>query len=94
MRMSGLDARACALVRLAVLIGDDAAAASYMHAVESCVAADATVQDIVGTLVAVIPAAGGERSVSAAPKLGLALGYDVEGALETHGSERGRPTAW
>lgn len=81
-RLSGLDARTCALVRVAALIADDAAAVSYMHAIEQGLRAGLTADEIVGTLVAVIPAAGGERSVAAAPKLGLALGYDVEAALE------------
>jgi alkylhydroperoxidase/carboxymuconolactone decarboxylase family protein YurZ len=81
-RLSGLDARTCALVRLAALIADDAASVSYMHAIDSAREAGITPDDIVGTLIAVIPAAGGERSVAAAPKLGLALGYDVETALE------------
>ena len=35
-----------------------------------------------GTLVAAIPIVGAPRVISAAPKLGLALGYDVDAALE------------
>ena len=30
-----------------------------------------------------MPSTGADRVVSAAPKLGLALGYDVDAALET-----------
>jgi len=38
--------------------------------------------DVVGVLVALLPSIGSDRVVSAAPKLGLALGYDVDEALE------------
>jgi 4-carboxymuconolactone decarboxylase len=38
--------------------------------------------EIVGTLIAVLPIVGVPRVVSAAPNLGLALGYDVANALE------------
>jgi hypothetical protein len=36
----------------------------------------------VGTLVGALPVAGAARVVSAAPKLSLALGYDIDEALE------------
>ena len=49
---------------------------------ERALAAVATADEIVGTLVAVMSLTGVPRTVSAAPKLGLALGYDVEAALE------------
>jgi 4-carboxymuconolactone decarboxylase len=79
---SGLDAKTEALVRIAALVAIDAAPPSYMSMIESGLAADATVDEIVGTLVSVMPAIGVARVVSAAPKLGLALGYDVSRALE------------
>ena len=41
-----------------------------------------TVDEIVGTLIAVAPIVGTARVVSAAPELALALGYDIEAALE------------
>jgi 4-carboxymuconolactone decarboxylase len=79
---SGLDAKTHALVRVAALIAIDAAPPSYMNTIESGLASGATVDEIVGALVAVMPAIGVARVVSAAPKLGLALGYDVAEALE------------
>jgi hypothetical protein len=42
-----------------------------------------------GCLLAVVPILGEPRVVSAAPKLGLALGYDVGAALEEAGSALG-----
>jgi hypothetical protein len=45
----------------------------------------ATSDEIVGCLIAVLSVVGVARVVSAAPKVGLALGYDVESALELLG---------
>ena len=49
---------------------------------EVALASGATYDEIVGILIAVAPAVGLGRVVSAAPELGLALGYDVASALE------------
>jgi len=82
---SGLDEKTHALVRIAGLIAIDAAPPSYMWTVESAFAFGATTEEIVGTLIAVMPAIGSGRVVSAAPKLSLALGYDVAAGLEEFG---------
>jgi alkylhydroperoxidase/carboxymuconolactone decarboxylase family protein YurZ len=79
---SGLDAKTHALVSIGALIALDAAPQSYSPFVEAARAHGATEEEIVGTLVAAVPLVGAPRVVSAAPKLGLALGYDLEGALE------------
>jgi alkylhydroperoxidase/carboxymuconolactone decarboxylase family protein YurZ len=80
--LSGIDAKSHALVRIAALIAMDAAPPSYMNAVEAALDAGASYDEIVGTLIAVLPIVGVARVVSAAPNLGLALGYDVSAALE------------
>lgn len=80
--LSGLDGRAHALVRVAALIALDAAPPSYMSAVDAGLDAGLTFDEVVGTLIAVIPVVGVARVVSAAPNLALALGYDVSEALE------------
>lgn len=80
---SELDPRGHALVRVGALIAADAAPPSYMSAVEDALAAGSTQEEIVGTLIAVLPVVGAARVVSAAPNLGLALGYDVAEALES-----------
>ena len=77
-----IDPRAHALLRIAALIAVDASPPCYMGAVEAGLDAGASYEEIVGTLVAVLPIVGVSRVVSAAPKLGLALGYDVSAALE------------
>jgi 4-carboxymuconolactone decarboxylase len=84
---SSLDQKTHALVRIAGLIAIDAAPPSYMWTVESALRHGATNEEIVGTLVAVMPAVGSGRIVSAAPKLSLALGYDVAEGLEEFGVE-------
>jgi 4-carboxymuconolactone decarboxylase len=80
---SELDPRGQALARIGALIAADAAPPSYMSAVDDALAAGSTYDEIVGTLVAVMPVVGVARVVSAAPNLALALGYDVGEALET-----------
>ncbi len=80
--VSPLDAKTHALVQLGALIALDAGPASYQWVVDAAVEAGASADEIVGTLVAVVPTTGVPRVTSAAPKLGLALDYDVEAALE------------
>jgi alkylhydroperoxidase/carboxymuconolactone decarboxylase family protein YurZ len=81
-RASRLDAKTHALVRLAAMLAVDAAPSSYHACVEAALAADASVDEVVGTVIAVAPTLGLGRVVSAAPELALALGYDVDAALE------------
>ena len=80
--LAGIDPRSHALLRIAALIAMDAAPPSYMSAVEAGFDAGASYDEIVGTLIAVMPIVGVARVVSAAPNLGLALGYDVSEAFE------------
>jgi alkylhydroperoxidase/carboxymuconolactone decarboxylase family protein YurZ len=79
---SALDQRTAALARLAASVAVDAAPSSFQHTVEIAHRAGATTGEIVGTLEAVTPVLGAARVVLCAPKLALALGYDVEAALE------------
>ena len=80
--LAGIDSRSHALLRIAALIAVDATPPSYMSAVEAGLEAGASYDEIVGTLIAVMPIVGVARVVSAAPNLGLALGYDASEALE------------
>lgn len=81
---SGFDRKTHALVQLGALVAIDSTPPSFMAVIESARRSGATTEEIVGTLIAVIPSVGITRVVSAAPKLGLALGYDVAAALEAH----------
>jgi 4-carboxymuconolactone decarboxylase len=78
-----LDQKTLALVRLAAALAIDAAPSSYHAAIGPALAAGATVDEIVGTLIAVGTMVGTARVVSAAPELALALGYDVEVGLDS-----------
>jgi len=80
--LAGTDLRAHALIRIAALIALDAAPPSYLSAVQAGLEAGLPCDDVVGTLIAVLSIVGVPRVVAAAPKLALALGYDVAEALE------------
>ena len=79
---STLDAKTHALVRLGALIAIEVEPPAYMWTLEAARRAGATDDEIVGCLLAVLPTLGVARIVSAAPKLGLAMGFDVATALE------------
>jgi len=83
---SHLDEKTHALVRLGALVAIDATAPAYMWAVEAARRRGATEDQIVGCLIAALPAVGVANAVAAAPKLALALGYDVTTALEGSGA--------
>ena len=79
---SVIDPKTAALVRVAATVAVDAAVSSFQHAVELALATGATADEIVATLEAVTPVTGAARVVQCTPKLALALGYDVDAALE------------
>lgn len=78
-----LDVREQALVRLAATMAVDGAPASLQRAVDHARAAGATNEQIVATLEVITPVTGSAQTVRCAPRLALALGYDVEEALES-----------
>lgn len=79
---SALDAKTHALVRLASLLAMHAAHPSYLECIGDALAAGASEEDVVGTLIAVAPTVGVARIVSAAPEVALALGYEVDEVWE------------
>jgi 4-carboxymuconolactone decarboxylase len=88
MRESSLDAKTYALAQLAALIAVGGSAPAYRPVIDAALARGASVDEIVGTLIAVTSAIGAPRVVSAAPAVGLAVGYDVRQALEEWESSR------
>jgi 4-carboxymuconolactone decarboxylase len=66
------------LVRLGALLALGAATASLRATVDRAIEAGATEAEIVGVLVSVAPAMGLAQVVATAPRLALAIGYDVE----------------
>ena len=79
---SHLDPKTHALLQLAASLAIEAAPSSYQSSVEMALAVGATLDEIVGSLIAVAPTIGLARAVSAAPELALAVGYDVDAAFE------------
>jgi 4-carboxymuconolactone decarboxylase len=77
-----LDDKTVALLRIAATVAVDAAPYSFQHAVALALASGATNDEIVASLEAVTPVTGAARVVQCAPKVALALGYDVDAALE------------
>ncbi len=79
-----LDGRTEAMVRIAALIALDAPASSYRAAVQDAQRSGATLDDLLTVLLALAGTVGSARIVSAAPKVAIAAGYDVEEAID-HG---------
>ena len=81
-RSSGLDDKTDALVRLAALVAVGASATSYRCTVAAALDRGASVDEVIGTMIAVAPTVGLSRLVSAIVGLALAMGYDIDAALE------------
>jgi 4-carboxymuconolactone decarboxylase len=77
-----LDPRTRALVQVAALVALDGPSAAFDETIAVALAAGATPDDIVDTMIAVGPTIGSALLVSSAPKLAMALGYDVAADLE------------
>lgn len=81
-RGRALDPKTAALVRLAALLSSGATTASCRATVERAYAAGANDDELVGVLIAVAPVVGAARVVAAAPRLALAIDYDLDAADE------------
>ena len=77
-----LDERTETLLRIGALVALDAPQSSYLVAVGEAQRAGAVLEDILAVVVAVAGEVGSARVISAAPRIALAAGYDVEAALE------------
>lgn len=74
--------RTGALVRLAALIVAGAEAPAYQQVVRDALNAGASPEHITAVLASVARVGGSAMVMSAAPKLAMALGYDVEAGFE------------
>lgn len=82
LEVTHLDARTRALVAIGAAVCKDAPAELFESLVDTAMEAGATAEDVVGAFLAVAPAAGGPRVVAVAPKIAMALGYDIDAAFE------------
>ena len=77
-----LDPKTLALVRLAALVAVGGTVPSYGAETDAAIGAGATPAEAVGVLVGVVAVVGTPSVVAAAPRLAMALGYDIGEALE------------
>jgi 4-carboxymuconolactone decarboxylase len=76
-----LDPKTLALIRIAALVAERGPVPSLGEQADAAWTAGATGGEIVGVLIALIPVLGLPCVVDAAPKMALALGFDIEEAL-------------
>ena len=79
---SGLDPKTHAFACLGASVALGVSPSAYQDHVDAAFTAGVTVDEIVGVLIAVAPTVGLAKVVSAAPALGLAVGYDTAAGLE------------
>ena len=77
-----IDRRTAALVRMAAVIVLDASLPAYQREVQAALDAGATVDEILSLLLVLAGPIGSFAMIAAAPKIAMALGYDVEAGLE------------
>lgn len=77
-----LDDKTRALVSIGAAVCVDAATPTLQLLVTWALASGATEDEILGALLEVAAAAGESRIVAVTPRLSLALGYDIDEALE------------
>jgi alkylhydroperoxidase/carboxymuconolactone decarboxylase family protein YurZ len=70
------------LARIAALVALDAPPTAYRAAVEAARRTGAREEDLLALLASLVDVVGSARVISAAPRIALAAGYDVEAALE------------
>ncbi len=78
-----LDQRDVSLIRVAALIALGANTRSYQREVDAALSSGALPSAVVDVLVRVASVVGSSHTIEAAPKLALALGFDLDAALES-----------
>ncbi len=79
---SALDPKTAALLRVGAAVAAGSSAVCLEWSTGRALAAGASEDEIADVLLAVAPVAGLGRVVCAAPGMAIALGYDIEAALE------------
>lgn len=77
-----LDPKTLALARLAALVAIGGAEPSFGEQAMAAVSAGASADELVDVVVGVASIVGVPRVVAAAPRLALALGFDVEDSVD------------
>jgi alkylhydroperoxidase/carboxymuconolactone decarboxylase family protein YurZ len=76
-----LDPKTLALIRIAALVAERGPVPSLGEQADAAWSAGATGNEIVGVLIGLVPVLGLPCIVDAAPKMALALGFDVDEML-------------
>jgi len=77
-----LDERSRCIGRVAALVAHDGSVHTFRWTIDDALAAGVTPDEIVGVMLAIAPLVGVARVVNTAPKVALALDYDLDAALE------------
>lgn len=80
--LAPLDARSRSIARLAATVAHDGSVQTFSWTVGDALDRGVTPDEIIGVMLAIAPLVGGARIVNTAPKVALALGYDLDEALE------------
>ena len=86
---STLEPKTAALLQLGVFVAIGSPAVCLEWSTGRALAAGANEDEIADALLAIAPVAGLSRVVCAAPQVAIALGYDVDAALEEPRSHEG-----
>jgi 4-carboxymuconolactone decarboxylase len=86
---SALDPKTAALLQLGVAVATGSPAVCLEWSTGRALAAGASGEEIADVLLAIAPVTGLGRVVCAAPQVAIALGYDVDAALEEPRSHGG-----
>ncbi len=78
---ASLDPRWQTLVRLGALLATEPSSAALQQVVDEALELNITRDELVQALVCLLPTVGLRQAAAVAPRLGLAIGYDVEEAL-------------
>lgn len=80
--IDAVDPRHVALVRLGALLAMDASTTSLQRVVQDAQAAGVSPDELVRCLVSLVPTIGLGQTSTIVPRLALALGFDLDAALE------------
>lgn len=78
-----LDRKTLSLVRVASLVAADGPVETFRWTIGDAIESGADEDDVVGVLLAVASLVGAARVVATAPKVALALDYDLDADLES-----------
>lgn len=80
-----VDDRSRVIARVAAIIAHDGSVQTFRWTIDDALDLGVTPEEIVGLMLAIAPIVGAARIVNTAPKVAMALDYDLDSALESLG---------